>query len=47
MEINKTNNLLELFFVQYQKKNKESTFLQSLKEPQKKIFMGGCLFKYK
>jgi long-chain acyl-CoA synthetase len=36
MKINKTNNLLELFYEQYQKQNKESTFLQSLKEPQKK-----------
>jgi long-chain acyl-CoA synthetase len=30
------NNLLELFYEQYQKQNKESIFLQSLKEPQKK-----------
>ena len=36
MKINKTNNLLELFYEQYQKQNKESIFLQSLKEPQKK-----------
>jgi len=36
MEIDKTNNLLELFYEQYQKQNKESIFLQSLKEPQKK-----------
>jgi long-chain acyl-CoA synthetase len=36
MKINKTNNLLELFFEQYQKQNKESIFLESLKEPQKK-----------
>jgi len=36
MQINKINNLLELFYKQYQKKNKESIFLQSLKEPQKK-----------
>jgi len=36
MQINKTNNLLELFYKQYQKENKESIFLQSLKEPQKK-----------
>ena len=35
MQINKINNLLELFYEQYQKKNKESIFLQSLKEPQK------------
>ena len=36
MEVNKINNLLELFYKQYQKQNKESIFLQSLKEPQKK-----------
>ena len=36
MQINKTNNLLELFYKQYQKQNKENIFLQSLKEPQKK-----------
>jgi long-chain acyl-CoA synthetase len=36
MEINKINNLLELFYKQYQKQDKESIFLQSLKEPQKK-----------
>jgi len=36
MQINKTNNLLELFYKQYLKQNKESIFLQSLKEPQKK-----------
>jgi len=36
MKINKINNLLELFYEQYQKQNKESTFLYSLKEPQKK-----------
>jgi long-chain acyl-CoA synthetase len=36
MQINKTNNLLELFYEQYQKQNKDSIFLQSLKEPQKK-----------
>ena len=36
MQIDKTNNLLELFYKQYQKQNKESIFLQSLKEPQKK-----------
>ncbi|MDC6469954.1 long-chain fatty acid--CoA ligase [Candidatus Pelagibacter sp. Uisw_099_02] len=33
MQINKINNLLELFYKQYQSKNKESIFLQSLKEP--------------
>ena len=36
MQINKINNLLELFYKQYQKKNKESIFLKSLKEPQQK-----------
>jgi len=35
MQINKINNLLELFYEQYQKQNKKSIFLQSLKEPQK------------
>jgi long-chain acyl-CoA synthetase len=35
MQINKINNLLELFYKQYQKQNKKSIFLQSLKEPQK------------
>ena len=35
MQINKINNLLELFYKQYQKKNKETIFLQSLKEPRK------------
>ena len=35
MEIEKTNNLLELFHKQYQKQNKESIFLQSLKNQQK------------
>mgnify|MGYP006103503455 CR=1 FL=1 len=35
MKINKINNLLELFYQQYQKQNKESIFLQSLKEPKK------------
>jgi len=34
MEVNKINNLLELFYKQYQKQNKESIFLQSLKEPE-------------
>ena len=47
MQIDKINNLLELFYKQYQKNDKESIFLQSLQEPQKKIFMGRCLFKYK
>jgi long-chain acyl-CoA synthetase len=36
MKIDKTNNLLELFYEQYQKQNKESIFLQSLKETEKK-----------
>jgi long-chain acyl-CoA synthetase len=36
MEIKKINNLLELFYDQYQKQDKESIFLQSLKEPNKK-----------
>jgi len=36
MQLNKVNNLLELFYEQYQKQNKENIFLQSLKEPQKK-----------
>ena len=36
MQIDKTKNLLELFYEQYQKQNKENIFLQSLKEPQKK-----------
>jgi long-chain acyl-CoA synthetase len=35
MQINKINNLLELFYQQYQKQNKESIFLQSLKDPKK------------
>jgi long-chain acyl-CoA synthetase len=36
MQIDKTKNLLELFYEQYQKQNKESIFLQSLKEPSEK-----------
>ena len=36
MEINKVNNLLELFYNQYQTQNKTSVFLQSLKEVEKK-----------
>ena len=36
MQIDKINNLLELFYKQYQKQNKENIFLQSLKEPKKK-----------
>ena len=35
MQINKINNLLELFFEQYCKKDKESIFLQSLNESKK------------
>jgi len=35
MQIDKINNLLELFYKQYKKKNKESIFLKSLKEPRK------------
>ena len=35
MQINKIDNLLELFYQQYQRQNKESIFLQSLKEPKK------------
>ena len=36
MQINKINNLLELFYEQYQKQNKKSIFLQSLKEVENK-----------
>ena len=36
MKTDKINNLLELFYNQYQKKNKEDIFLQSLKELSKK-----------
>ena len=36
MKTDKINNLLELFYNQYQKQNKENIFLQSLKEPSKK-----------
>jgi long-chain acyl-CoA synthetase len=35
MQIDKISNLLELFYEQYQKNNKENIFLQSLKEPRK------------
>ena len=35
MQIDKINNLLELFYQQYKKQNKENIFLQSLKEPKK------------
>ena len=36
MQLDKINNLLELFYRQYEKQNKENIFLQSLKEPKKK-----------
>ena len=36
MKLKKINNLLTLFYDQYQKQDKESIFLQSLKEPKKK-----------
>ena len=36
MKIEKINNLLELFYNQYQTQDKESIFLQNLKEPSKK-----------
>ena len=36
MKIEKTNNLLALFYDQYQRQEKENIFLQSLKEPKKK-----------
>ena len=36
MKMNKINNLLELFYEQYKKQNKENIFLQSLKDPKKK-----------
>ena len=36
MEINKVNNLLELFYNQYQTQDKTSVFLQSLKEVENK-----------
>jgi len=36
MEINKINNLLELFYQQYKKQNKDSIFLEFLKDPVKK-----------
>ena len=37
MEINKINNLLELFYHEYQKQNKDDIFLEFLKEPKKNI----------
>jgi len=36
MKIDKINNLLELFYQQYLRQDKEKIFLQSLKEPKKK-----------
>jgi len=36
MEVNKINNLLELFYKQYEKQNKKDIFLQSLKESKRK-----------
>jgi len=45
MEINKINNLLELFYKQYLTQDKTSVFLQSLKEVEKKYSWGGCVFK--
>jgi long-chain acyl-CoA synthetase len=36
MKIDKINNLLELFYQQYEKQDKNKIFLQSLKKPQKK-----------
>ena len=36
MQIDKINNLLELFYQQYQKQNKENIFLHSLNESKKK-----------
>ena len=35
MKIDKINNLLELFYQQYQKQNKENIFLSSMKKPKK------------
>ena len=35
MNMDKINNLLELFYEQYQKQEKQNIFLQSLKEPKK------------
>ena len=36
MKIDKLNNLLELFYHQYQNQKKDDIFLESLKEPRKK-----------
>ena len=40
MKINKINNLLELFYYQYQKQDKEVTFLQSMKDSAKNYSWG-------
>tara|TARA_Y100000590_G_scaffold262928_1_gene295056 strand:- start:775 stop:2478 length:1704 start_codon:yes stop_codon:yes gene_type:complete len=40
MEIDKINNLLELFFIQYKKQNKNNIFLNSLKDKSKKYSWG-------
>ena len=45
MKMNKINNLLELFYHQYEKQNKEDIFLQSLKDHQKKYSMNQQLIK--
>ena len=46
MQVDKINNLLELFYEQYKKQNKKDVFLQSLKESIKKNTHGvRCLFK--
>ena len=37
MEINKINNLLELFYHQYLNQDKDDIFLENLKEPYKKF----------
>ena len=37
MEIGKINNLLDLFFLQYKKQDKNNIFLNSLKDPSKKF----------
>ena len=36
MKLDKINNLLELFYQQYEKQNKKGVFLHSLRQPQKK-----------
>ena len=40
MQVDKINNLLELFYEQYKKQNKKDVFLQSLKEPQEEYTWG-------